>query len=302
LLKISPVLVAQISTAKSSADAINILAQAYAKAGTNQNALANAAAGGRNGAQFGLVLGQVASAGGVDGVTDSVDKLDLITNQQTKDWATLKAQIDDTAQNARNNIASIFTGSVLSAEKSFFDGWLGWTQSLKEFADSDAFAAIVMLMKLRAAVSNSTLVPTRSAPAPNMADFQSPQQNFGTFQGNNVAPSLTADGSLVPTPLGTPAQQAKQAADAVSFLGSAATATDKYGASVLKLNALVTDNSSLTGLQGRAMAALGLDRDMAQMSGYSGALGGMLVQQQTDENEKDTHDDEHDEYRLPVAA
>jgi hypothetical protein len=300
LLKISPVLTAQISTATSTTAALNLLAQAYAKAGAGQNALANAAAGGRNGAQFGLELGDIASKGGVDAVTSSVNQLDLITNAQTKDWATLKAQIDDTSQNARNNLASIFTGPVLAAEKSFFDGWLSWTESLKEFANSDAFSAIMALMKLRSQVANATLVPNRSAPtaAPtSMANFQSPQQNYGSFQSGAVT-TLDASGN---TPLGTPAQQARQAADAVSFLGSAATASDKYNASVLKLNATIAAQPELVGLQSRALAGLELDKLSAQASGYSGALGAMPVQQQTDKKEKEGQD-ERDQRRLPKAA
>jgi hypothetical protein len=189
----------------------------------------------------------------------------------------------------------------------FFDGWLDWTRSIKEFSESDAFSKISYLLELRSKIANATTIAPRSAPtaaAPSMTNFQSPQQNYGTFQGGNVT-SLGPDGNV---PLGNAADQAARASLQLSFLGSAATATDKYNTAVLKLNATVENNSTLSTLQSRAMAGLGLDRDLAQLSGYTGALGDFPTVQ-TRPVEKRTHDNngkegtnERDQRRLPAAA
>lgn len=277
LLKIDPALAAQLSTTKDTTTALNLLAQAYTKAGSSQNALASAAGGGRNAGQVGLLLGDIASKGGVDGVTSSVNQLDLITTKQTTHWAELKTQIDDAASSAKNNIASIFTGPVLEAEKSFFDGFLDFSRSAKEFALSDDFKTLVQIIQLTHSMSNALTVPTRTKVSANKPDFQS---DFGA----NFNPSHAAEGPPAPLgangqPLGSIQFQAQQAATAVSFLGSAATASDKYNAAVLKLNATVADNKDLTDLQSRAMAGLALDKNIAQVTLYNSALGDFATTQ-----------------------
>jgi hypothetical protein len=67
--------------------------------------------------------------------------------------------------------------------------------------------------------------------------------------------------------------QAAQTAAAVSFLGSAATATDRYNASVAKLNVEIANNANLTSLQGRALQGLDLEKQASEQSSYVNALG-----------------------------
>lgn len=296
LLKIDPVLLAQISTAKTTTDALNLLSAAYVKAGASKNALASAAGAGRGAAgQVGLLLGDIASKGGVDNLTASVNQLDLLTQKQTADWAKLKTEIDDASLNARNNIASIFSDSVLHSEKNFYDGVLDLSRELKGFSLSDDFnkmtgfftnpAASLALKTLigaipgvgglvNAASSAYSSFTNRGARA-NARDKSSEDPNSLTPSSGVYSVTPGATGSIV----GTPSVEAAKAALEVSFLGSAATAAERYNAAVLKLSADVTQFTGLTALQGRALTGLALDRDATNASSYATALGSLATTQ-----------------------
>lgn len=291
LLKIDPALLAQISTAKTTTDALNLLAQAYAKAGSSQNALATAAGAGRGSAGgVGQLLGDVATKGSVDNLTSSVNQLDLITQQQTKSWATLKTQIDDASTTAKNNIASIYTGSVLSAESSFYDKFLDLSREMKQFSLSSDYQKFIDSLTKDMGSGKTTLfgylsslpgqvvgaISNRIASVNARSDLSTTDISGGMTSGT-YHPAV-AEGPTAPVSA-SPAVQASEAAAQVSFLGSAATATDKYNASVLKLNAEVTQNATLTGLQGRALAGLALDKNIAQVTLYNSALGDFATTQ-----------------------
>jgi hypothetical protein len=274
LLKIDPALLAQISVAKTTTDQLNLLANAYVKAGASKNALATAAGGGRGTAgATGLLLGNIAANGGVDAVTDGVNKLDLVTNKQTDDWAKLKVQIDESASTAKNNIASIFTGAVLEQEKSFFDGFLSFSESAKSFTLSSDFQKFMDIIKLTHSIGNALTVPSTKSGA---IDLSTSDIAGGMTTGRMGSPVFEGP----PAPVSaTPAVQASMAAAQVSFLGSAATSSDKYDAAVKKLNADVAQNSTLSGLQGRALAGLGLDKAASDAGTYASALGPLATTQ-----------------------
>jgi hypothetical protein len=275
LLKIDPALLAQLSVTKDSTTALNLLAAAYAKAGASQNALAAAAGGGsRNGAQNGLLLGAVASAGSVQAINAAAPAIDQITTTQTAAWAKLDGQITSTFSDAKNNFASIFTGPVLEAESKFADGLLDISRNAKSFALSSDFQKMIDFVKLGWSVSNALTVPSRSKPVG--IDLSTSDIGAGMTSGLYHPP--IAEGPPAPV-LGSPADQAKNASDMVSFLGSAATATDRYNASVLKLNADVANNTLLMGGLDRAMAGLGLDKAASDASTYASALGGLATTQ-----------------------
>jgi lambda family phage tail tape measure protein len=283
LLKIDPALLAQLSVTKDSTVALNLLAQAYTKAGTSQNALAAAAGGTRNGGPAGLLLGDIAAKGGVDGVTESVNQLDLITKEQVKSWAKLKIEIDDASSNAKNNIASIFTSAVLESEKAFYDTVLEISREMKSFALSDDFHKFMNFMSAAGTVFNQVRAMRSGMIAPTRAkagiDLSTSDIGGGMTSGTWHAPGAEGPAAAASAVVASPAVQAQMAAAQVSFLGSAATATEKYNASVLKLNAEVAQNATLTGLQGRALAALGLDKAIAEQSSYVSALGALATTQ-----------------------
>jgi hypothetical protein len=300
LLKISPALLAQMSVAKDTTTALNLLSQAYIKAGANQNALAAAAGGGsRNGAQTGLILGAVGNAGSVQALSNTVNPVDQITTDQVASWSKLDAQITTTLSDAKNNFASIFTGPVLEAEKSFADSLLSASQNAKGFVISGDLQKVIDIMKLSYQMGNAFTIGALPHVKSGGVDLSTSDIAGGMTSGVTPAP-LPQFGPPAPTLAESLGVTAAGQATALSFLGSAATATDKYNESVAKLNANVANNSSLTALQSRAMDGLALTRDTAQMAGYSGALGDMPTAPASEKEEEDS--DVGDERHLPKAA
>jgi hypothetical protein len=325
LLKIDPALLAQISVAKNTTDALNLLAQAYVKAGASQNALAGAAAGGRGGAQFGLLLGDIATKGGVEELAASVNQLDLITTKQTETWARLKREIDEASSNARNNIASIYTGSTLEAQKTFYDKFLDLSREMKQFSLSSDYKTFIDSLTKDMGTGKTTLfgylssLPGKAMGAlSNRISSVNSQNDLGMTDIGAGMTSGTwngpvAEGPPAP-PLGSLGDQASRAAAQLSFLGSAATATERYNAAIAKLNLDVSLNKDLTSLQSRAMAGLGLDRLASDATTYSSALGEIPtarpieaenvvdLAQYRDEKQGKDRSYERDQRRLPAAA
>lgn len=140
LQKINPELASQISASTSTAQALGILATAYKSAEDASRGLALATAAGAQRGTVGMVaglLGSIADKGGVDAVTEEVNKLDLITAKQVDTWRLLGAQISEASEKAHNNIASIFTGPVLEAELSYYQNLLAISETLKTIGISD---------------------------------------------------------------------------------------------------------------------------------------------------------------------
>lgn len=307
LLKVDPALVVQLSVTKNSATALGLLAQAYIKAGASQNALANAAAGGRGGAQFGLLLKEIANSGsGVEGVTASVNKLDQITTGQIDTWKKLSAEIDDASISARNNIASIYTSGVLSAELAFYNTLLEISRIAKEFSLSDDFKKYMGFQS--ASGKSSTNVPASASASPTGGVFNaavalfavgvasfirgvaivSPANNYSTFQGQgNAKSTLNADGSVVgaapasavdPTK-GSLGVQAAQASAMVTALGSAATAQQKLDASTKQLNVDLEAGKITQETYNKAVSGARLDAQISQTTLYNSSLGELATTQ-----------------------
>ncbi len=125
LAKIDPELVRQMGTAKDTTTAFNLLAQAYASATTESQkaALARAAGGGKGGSgDAGLVLGSVASSGGLDRAAASMDTFGVLTSDEIQRWAKMDTQIAATLRRAKDGMASIFTDTVKQEELVFAQG------------------------------------------------------------------------------------------------------------------------------------------------------------------------------------
>jgi hypothetical protein len=232
----------------------------------------------------------VADKGGVDGVTSSVNQLDLITQKQIETWSKLKTQIDDASMNARNNIASIYTGATLDAEKTFYDKFLDLSREMKQFSLSSDYKIFMDSLTKDMGSGKTTLfgylaslpgqvvssISSRVARVNAGRDLSTSDIGGGLTQGTYTAP--VAEGPAAPV-LGSLGDQAARAAANVAFLGSAATSTDRYNASVAKLNATLANDKTLTDLQGRALAGLALDKNIAQVTLYNSALGDFATTQ-----------------------
>lgn len=320
LLKVDPALVAQLSTTKDSATALGLLAQAYAKAGASQNALANAAAGGRGGAQFGLLLTQIANSGsGVAGVTASVEKLDQISQDQIATWQKLSAEIEDASLSARNNIASIYTTSVLSAELAFFNTFLEISRVAKEFAISGDLSKYMDFVKSGASTGASigfkVAGPVGGAIGGAIgtgagsiaAGFQAAVDKFGgwvgmlpaaldKFQPPNMANFQSPANSYTSfqggggkTTLnangsdtsagGSIGDQASRASAMVTALGSAATASQKLDAQTKSLNATLESGKITQETYNKAVSGARLDAQISQTTLYNSSLGELATTQ-----------------------
>lgn len=300
LLKVNPALVAQLSVTKDNATAWNLLAQAYASASAQQQTLITRAAFGRGGAAEGQVLGATANAGGIGGLVGN-NAADSIAPQQIALWAQLTTQINSATEAAQRNFQNIFTTNVLTSEKNYADGMLSISRSAREFAMSDDLKKYITFFTnpivagtiggaLVGAVGGALFGGIGAIPGAIAGGIAggvagatvNGVSNIGASQASQGQPLLTGAAGLkqsgynpdqsdfVAASLGV---QAAQASQAVSFLGSAATATDKYNASVAKLNLEVANNSNLTGLQARALAGLSLDKLISEQSSYVSALG-----------------------------
>jgi hypothetical protein len=100
LTKIDPELVRQMAAAKDTTTAFDILSTAYqnATSAAQKNALARAAGGGKGGgsADVGLILGDVATKGGLDALAQGMTTFGILTSEQINRWTDMDAQINAT--------------------------------------------------------------------------------------------------------------------------------------------------------------------------------------------------------------
>jgi hypothetical protein len=113
--RVSGGLAIQLKDSNTTAEGINALAKAYAAAGDSASKAALArAAFGKGGASSGPVLDAIASAGGIENLSNKTKELNDATTAQTKRWAEMQAQIDISTKSAKNILASIFTEDGLN--------------------------------------------------------------------------------------------------------------------------------------------------------------------------------------------
>ena len=292
--RIDPELLAQMSGATDTATVLNLLAQAYVKAGdaATKNALAQAAFGRGGGAMGGLLV-QIADKGTVDGVVESVGKLDLITQQQISSWKKLKIEIDADAEAAKNNIASIYTTTVLQYEKSFYSTFLDLSRELKTFSLSDDYKTFaksltliayvaslpgkaVSAVSLKIASANATIA---ARPLTNNPDSLTPSFSPMAPSSGDESAGLNMSKQLTQS-IGNEAAAQKLL---IAALGSAATASELLKDKQLALSKAYEDGAfSALGKVGsaeaklglaRAQAALNLESAIAATSAYTSALG-----------------------------
>lgn len=325
LQKVSPALVNQLSVTKDAATGWNLLAQAYAQADKQQQALIARAAFGRGGAAVGGVLLATANAGGIGGL-EAANEEDAISKEQVQRWADLTVQINSASEAAKRNFASIFTTEILERQKNFADNMLAVSQWAKQFSLSEDWAKFMAFVNnpitqtvlsalghlvipapvgLAASVANS-LTTSGAIPKPQATSSYVP--NFdATFDAVSRSNAATSTASL--------GVQATQARDLVSALGSAATASDTFKARYLTLQQAfdagklgAKDSAEAVSAYGRALEGLKIDRDIAQQAMRSVALAAPLTVAQLIERAKkaalrqDNNSDERKQHSVPAAA
>lgn len=264
LNRIAPELTDQLALTRNVAEAWDVLAKAYKRAGDQEtrNALARATFG-RTGIGFGRVLGVSDAAGGLQPLMDGMNKVDLLQKEQLKHWAELQSKINAASKAAQDNIASIFATDVLHAELRFYETFLGLSRDAKEFKTGpgwDIFVAGLKGLPIIGALAN--LIPGRSrgeAEGPPMPAGDSFSDRFGGF----------GSGRGVTKPEFDVAREKQR----IAILGEAATATEKLKLKIAELKIAAGEMVGGDEALRRATAALNEEFKVNRMSDAVSALG-----------------------------
>lgn len=139
ILEINPTLARQFSTVKDLSGAWDLFSKAIKGTDLEQaNKLARAIFG-RSGVEITRLARASDDAGGLAGLVTQLKEVDRLTEAQTKRWDELGDTINEEMKLARQNIASIFTETVLSGMQRFSSGFLSVTQAMKSFALGEDF-------------------------------------------------------------------------------------------------------------------------------------------------------------------
>ena len=271
LMKVNPALVTQMASTKDAATAWNLLAQAYAQADQQQQALiAHAAAGGRQGgAGAANLLNATNAAGGIQGL---VTPADMLSSDQVTQFAQLKTQIDATNLAAKNIMATLYAADVLSAEKEAADGYLAMAQGLKAIADQQAglswFGKFMdywgqASMYMAGPAGIAALSSQRSA-APTVSDSAA-----SAMSGVGSASGVPGSSSSGPNPQ----FMAEQWKAYTTALGSAATLTNQFNQKWAELSAQFDKGGMSIETYNRALAGLQLQTQVQMTQAYVSALG-----------------------------
>lgn len=291
LEKVNPSLVSQLSVTRSNTDAWNLLARAYAHADAQQQALIAHAAFGKGGAAEGRVLTATDQAGGLGGLADQ-NAAAGFTQQQIALWAQLRAEIATASSEASRNIASIFTGPVLEAERVFANVFVELSQEAKGFSPSDSWHKFIADMTASPAQTFLSTVKdigkilalgpgllsseVRAWAFPPSFDKRASSMFSGPQTYEDLPDHGFHSGSLGGDTT-SPGVQVSRQKELISVLGSAATAYDHLKLKKLELDVVqANDNRLVTDEQiARARAAATLDTQIAVESRRLSLLGDM---------------------------
>lgn len=251
LRKISPSLQQQVAGARSSSEAIDILARAFVNLGSEfeRNAFLRALFG-RQGFAFGRVLQQVADQGGLKQIEKQArDAGKALDEGIAKEVDDLADSLERIKQETTNIWGSAFAVDVLTAAKTMAEYWRDISQYI-----ADAYRA------RKDAVTKPTpsLTDTGGLP-PAMTQERPPEFRIAPVRTGPEVLSRTKQeqSELAPEPprprdLGL---EIKNLKDMISALGDAATAQDKY-----QLEVLETKKAEADGLITREQATDRLNR------------------------------------------
>lgn len=137
LLKINPALAQQMVNVKSTAEAFNVLSQAFQQAGTQQNKLLQSAGG-----RFGMLLAPVMaqSGGGIEGLVHQFEHAITLTDAEIQNLAELTGKLTEIRNQNRELFSKMFAGDVLQGQVQFQENLNGILRNLKSMrTEVDAF-------------------------------------------------------------------------------------------------------------------------------------------------------------------
>lgn len=273
--RIDPALAREMMQARSTAEAIDILARVYEKAGDARQKL-DRVIGGRNGGTVGLLIQGIGQQGGVDAVTNSFKQSgDAIDREMIAKVRVLKREIDDMASDAERNIASIFSVPVLQAQHTFMEGFLELSRAAKSFSISDEMKTFFTLMTYLPGKAISAVVdPGQFFRAkPGAANSNTPQIYGGPDEGQRGRGYSALPAPSTAAPALSLEAQIKLQREFNAAMGDAATSSDRLKAKRLELDLALRNNVISQADYNRALGIEQSQESLQLLSRRIGLLG-----------------------------
>jgi hypothetical protein len=282
--RIDPALADQLMRTRDTATQINLIAQAWEHADTAQRNALSRATMGRN-LNLGLMLGQVAEAGGIDPLTKQMADRIALTNQQTDLFAKQQVQIDALKKHAMDLMASLWTEEVQQAQRTEADLMDRMANRMKEMKDAASGGWWQdFWIKVGQAAGGQQMIGALPQPGERNLQAGLPPENLrqvGINRLSQISPEFM--GGNVPMPMVGPKRDSSglplsssigadgltleaslvQSKAQISVLGEAATQSELYANKQKELAFVLRDQPKLQEYVTRAMVAYGTAQQQA---------------------------------------
>ena len=272
--RVDPALAGQIASARSVAEAWDIVAKAYRDADLagetfRRNAIARAIGGNRGGLTTGTLLGVSAESGGLDALTASIRNAGGMIDKELIDkLARLRTEIDQTGKDANKIFASIFAEGMLENEKRFAETLLDIAKVAKDFSISPSLEKFIALFDRLPGIWS--LIPGGNDARKAMQDALLGGITAGAPTRVNIEVPVgrQTSGDVGRGGQSNPSAEFQLAAlrERAAVLGSAITPTEQLTLKQTELNAAIEKNRYLTEFAARALAAFRLAQEQTTVA------------------------------------
>lgn len=268
LNKVDHGLVDQLSRTTDLGTALNLLAQAYAKADSSFTKTQIAKAAGGN-AKFGAVLQGIADAGSVEALTQAQQRNITISEEQGKALNDLQNKIDALKAHTKDTMASLFATDVKQREleaAEVLDRMANRMKEMKENASGSWWVNFLAAIAKTGEGNQQDYIHSGGGPVPDQVAYNAALERRSELEkrASEIRGELKAK-----TDAQAAAEKAQQDAEAkqtpqyinqqwqnrISILGGAATTTELLAAKTAGLNAInAAASGEYSNLIGRAQA------------------------------------------------
>ena len=268
------------STTKTS-QAWDVLAKARAAASDQSKNLLSKAAFGKGGIETGLVLDVTAEAGGLDAIISRQQKINGLSDDAIKKWATTKVQIDEAQKRTANLMAATYTQDVLDRmlqaalleermTRAIIAGTAERQKSVSGQYDplgnfTPGSAAPLSPMD---AARNNLAAGLSAGQKQDLSGYEAQRKAIAGVENAERSESdvrkASADAAI---------RDANKQRELIGYLGSAATAEERQTLRLKELEAAQLSNRVSLTEYNRAVAAVNLDTAIAKQGQYLSALG-----------------------------
>lgn len=255
--KINGGIAQQMLGAKETATELQLLAQAYAQAGSDGNKLLQLA-GGRGASAAGPLLSALGDAGSIDQLAQSMGVVNSLTDAQIKNLRDLKNESDDLSRRISDNIASFGAENALRHDVEVKRNIEAITAAVKNFSFPDAWMQFTDVI---ARLANSAIGASDNI------------TNFGKMSPPKIpafaAPNFSAG------PIGDPSPEAlaNKYKTLVQWLGTAATANEQLKVKTDTLTIAFEKHIITLDTYNRAIAAARTDANLQNEAQRLSLLG-----------------------------